>query len=408
LVIGILGVAFVSDFDIRDSDLAFSEGESIVSKVILGVVIGLALGAVGAVILVKYPEVADVLKLRQAEKGEEEAPAQAEESFVQHDSNGQIVIKLDPNEQTRIGLQVAPLQAAQAPTEVRGFGRVLDPAPLAALVTEGAAAQAALQASTKEYERVKTLFSQNQNASARALETAEAAMNKDRVALESVQLRLLAGWGKEIASRQDLQAFVASLAARQAALIRADLPLGDRPKVPPSGGRVAPVGVPEDVIEAQILGPAPTTDPQTQTEGYLLLAKTDSGPQSQNSATGRGSPTQDWVPKRGESRLGDPSALGAPSPSLAPGAALVAYLAIPGPARSGVIVPREAVLRHEGGTFVYLQRDDVFQRQAVILERPVGNGWFSDQNLKPQEKVVVVGAQQLLSEELRGQGGEEE
>ncbi len=194
-------------------------------------------------------------------------------------------------------------------------------------------------------------------------------MNKDRVALDSVQWRLLVGWGREIAARPDLQTLVASLAARQAALIRVDVPLGERPKAPPAGGRVALVSVPEDTIEAQILGPAPATDPQTQTEGYLFLARTD---------------------------------------VLAPGAALVAYLAVPGPARSGVIVPREAVLRHEGGTFVYLQREDVFQRQAVLLERPVGNGWFSDQDLKPQEEVVVVGAQQLLSEELKGQGGPEE
>jgi hypothetical protein len=353
----------------------------------LGIVIGLALGAAGTVILVRYPEVANLLKPSEADQ-EQEPEAQAEESFVQRESNGQMVIKLDPNEQRLIGLKVAPLQAAQAPAEVKGFGRVLDPAPLAALVTEGATARAALQASTKEYERVRTLFEQNQNASAKALETAEAAMNKDRVAVESVQLRLLAGWGKDIASRQDLQAFVSSLAARQAALIRVDLPLGDRPKAPPVDGRVTAVGAPESEIEAQILGPAPATDPQTQTEGYLLLAKTD---------------------------------------SLAPGAALVAYLAVPGPARSGVIVPRAAVLRYEGGTFVYLQRDDVFQRQAVALERPLGNGWFvaaeaNDHSgtpnaihrvwepvpLLPQEKVVVVGAQQLLSEELKGQGGQEE
>jgi len=343
-----------------------------VSRIILGVVIGLALGAAGAMILVNYPEVTNFLRLSEAEQ---EPEAQAEKSFVQRESNGQTVVKLDPNEQRLIGLKVAPLQAAQAPSEVKGFGRVLDPAPLAALVTEGATARAALQASTKEYERVKTLFEQNQNASAKAFETAEAAMNKDRVAAESVQLRLLAGWGKEIAPRQDLPAFVSSLAARQAALIRADLPLGDQPKTRPVDGRVAPVGMPESVIEAQVLGLAPTTDPQTQTEGYLLLAK---------------------------------------AASLAPGAALVAYLAVPGPARSGVIVPREAVLRHEGGTYVYLQKDDAFQRQAVILERPLGNGWFSPvvagnpSSLQPQEKVVVVGAQQLLSEELKGQGGEEE
>jgi hypothetical protein len=42
------------------------------------------------------------------------------------------------------------------------------------------------------------------------------------------------------------------------------------------------------------------------------------------------------------------------------------------------------------------------------LERPLNEGWFADKDLKPQERVVVVGAQQLLSEELKGQGGEEE
>jgi hypothetical protein len=334
----------------------------------LGIVVGVALGAAGAIAFVKYPNVAEYLKLPAAEK-EQEPEAPAEESFLQHDPNGQTAVKLDREAQSHMGLKVVALAAATVPSEVKGFGRVLDPAPLVALAAERATAQAALQASTKEYERVKTLYAQDQNASARALETAEAAMNKDRIALESVQLRLLAGWGKEIASRADLPAFVGALAARQAALVRVDVPIGEHPKAAPVSGRVAPAGATENIIEAQILGPAPTTDPQAQGEGYLLLAQTD---------------------------------------ALTPGAALAAWLATAGPTRSGVIVPRDAVLRHEGETFIYLQRpDDRFQRKAVLLERPVRDGWFVDQDVKPQEKAVVVGAQELLSEELKGQGGEE-
>lgn len=99
------------------------------SRIILGVAIGLALGAAGMILLVRYPEVANLLELSEADKAQE-PPAEAEESFVQHDANGQTVVKLDPNEQSLIGLKVAPLQAAQAPSEVKGFGRVLDPAPL--------------------------------------------------------------------------------------------------------------------------------------------------------------------------------------------------------------------------------------------------------------------------------------
>jgi hypothetical protein len=335
-----------------------------VNKIILGLVAGLALGAAGVLILVKYPAVAHYL--RSPEAAREEEPA--EKSFVPPDSQGQSIIKLDLQEQNLMGLKVVPLALAQAPSEIKGFGRVLDPSPLATLVTEGASARAALQASTKEYERVKTLLSQDQNASVRALEAAEAAMSKDRIALESVQWRLLTGWGQDIASRPDLPAFVASLAARQTALVRVDVPLGERPQAPPVGTRIAPVGAEENVMEAQVLGPAPTTDPQMQTGGYLLLAKTG---------------------------------------SLAPGQALAVWLATPGVARSGVIVPRDAVVRHQGTTFVYLQRaEDTFQRQAVTLERPAGDGWFSDQNLRPQQRVVVVGAQELLSEELKGQGPE--
>ena len=338
------------------------------SKVIAGILVGLALGAAGTVILLKYPSVQDLLKYPKAE-AEQASEEPAEESFVEHDAEGRTAVKLDPNTQTRMGLKVVPLAAAEAPAEVKGWGHVLDPAPLAALWTEAASAQAALQASTKEFERLKILYSQDHNASARALEAAEAAMSRDRIGLESVHARLLLGWGKAIASQENLPAFVRSLVAQETALIRVDLSPGEGPKTPPAGGRLAPVSAPENMIEAQVLGPAPTADPQLQTEGFLLLVK---------------------------------------GSSLPPGTAVMAWLSLPGPKRSGVIVPRSALLRHEGETFVYLQiGGDLFQRKAVELERPVSNGWFVDADLKPGEKAVVVGGQQLLSEELKGQGGEE-
>jgi hypothetical protein len=330
-----------------------------VSRVVLGVLIGLALGAAGAVIVLRRP----------AAPQQEESAEQAEVSFVQRDADGQALLKLDAETQGRMGLKLAPLAAAETPVEVKGYGRVLDPAPLAALAAEGASAQAALEASTKEFERLKLLYSQDQNASARALEAARAVMDKDRIALESVQLRLLVGWGSQIASQADLPAFVRSLAAQEAALVRVDVPSDERAQGPPTGVRLAPVSDPERWLEAQYLGPAPATDPQLQTEGVLLLVK--------------GSP-------------------------LRPGTAVLAWLAVGGPTRPGVIVPRDALLRHEGETFVYLQTAvDVFQRKAVALERPAGDGWFVSEGFKPQDNVVIVGAQQLLSEELKGQGGGE-
>jgi hypothetical protein len=336
-----------------------------VNKVIWGILAGIALGAAGTVIVLKYP---NLLDYAGADK-EQEAPEQTEESFLQHDADGRVSVKLDQNAQTHMGLKVQPLAAAELSPEVKGYGRVLDPAPLAALVAEGTSAQAALQASTKDFERLTILYSQNQNASARALETAEAAMKHDQISLASVQSRLLLGWGGAIASQADPAAFVHSLAAQETALVRVDLPLGERLPTAPMGGRIAPLGAPEHLSDTQYLGPAPSADPQTQSRGVLLLVKVDPPP---------------------------------------PNTAVLAWLAIPGQPQSGVIVPRSALLRHESRTFVYLQTAaDTFERKAVTLGRPAGDGWFVGQGFKPQDKVVVVGAQELLSEELKGQGGGE-
>ena len=329
------------------------------NKLILGILAGLVLGTAGTAIYLKYPQT-------QAEQEPEE---QAEESFLQQDAEGRTSVKLDRQMQTHMGLKVEPLVAAELSPEIKGYGRVLDPAPLAALVTEAASAQAALQASSKEYERLKVLYSQNQNASARALEAAEAAMNKDQITLESVQSRLLLGWGQAVASQADLPTFVRSLVAQETALVRVDLPLGEDLPASPNGGRIAPLGEPEHLSDAQYLGPAPSADPQMQSRGVLLLVK-----------AGR----------------------------LPPGTAVLAWLTVPGERQSGVIMPRGAILRHEGRTFMYLQTAaDAFERKGVTLGHPTGDGWFVSEGFGPQDKVVVIGAQELLSEEMKGQGGGE-
>jgi hypothetical protein len=94
----------------------------------------------------------------------------------------------------------------------------------------------------------------------------------------------------------------------------------------------------------------------------------------------------------------------AASTPLAPGAFVTALLQVPGEPVTGVIVPRAALLRHEGEVFVYLQTgEQTFERKAIELERPVENGWFVHEGLNPNDKLVTVGAQQLLSEETKGE-----
>jgi len=332
-----------------------------VKKIVFGIVIGFILGGAVVGFFGRMPH-------EQVAPPEEQPEPVAAPSFVQRGTHGETILKLSPAIQSRIGLEVAPLRTTSVKPEVKAFGRVLDPAPLIALLVERASAQAALEASTKEFERLNTL-AQTQNASTRALETAEAVRKRDQVALESVWPRLALGWGQAVASRPDLPAFARALASQELALVRVDLPLGQALHATPTGGRLAALTAPEHPAEAQFLGPAPSVDPALQSQGFLLLQSTN---------------------------------------PLPPGATVVAWLTLPGDAESRVIVPREALLRHAGKVFVYLQTgDDTFVRKETDLDRPGESGWFVHDGLTALDKIVCVGAQQLLSEELKASGGEE-
>jgi len=302
------------------------------------------------------------------EGGAAEKSAEAP-SHVKRGTNGQVVITLDAGTQKIMGLQTASLEAAHLSPEVKGYGHVLDVSPLTSLVTDVTAARAASQASQAELKRVKALAAQN-NASERALQTAEANAARDQAQAESARLRLLAGWGSVIAGRDDLPAFIEALGSLSNALVQIDLPAGEPLPALPTGARLVTLADGAQPTGAQLLGPAPAVDPQMQGRSLLFLVS--------------------------------------PNPlRLAPGAAVTAYLTLPGEGQAGVTLPRNAIVRFNGTTWVYRQiSEDSFERIEVTLDSPLENGWFVHEGLKPADKVVATGAQQLLSDELKEQLGE--
>jgi len=57
---------------------------------------------------------------------------------------------------------------------------------------------------------------------------------------------------------------------------------------------------------------------------------------------------------------------------------------------------------------VYAQTsEDGFVRRAVRLDRPTREGWFVANGLAAGDRLVVTGAQQLLSAELAGSTAED-
>ncbi len=299
------------------------------------------------------------------------AKEQAEpESRLKRAPNGEMVVTLDAATQKLIGLQTSPVQPAELKPELKAYGRVLEFSGLATLAADLTSAQATSEASRTQLERLKTLAAQN-NASQQTLEAAQAAAVRDQTQVESARLRLLATWGSTLAQRNDLTAFIQSLASLSNALVELDLPAGQTLQDQPTGARLMTLSSNSPPVPAQFLGPAPLVDPQLQGHGFLFLVS--------------------------------------PNPSrLTPGAAVSGFIELPGEPQHGLLLPRDAVLRFNGTTWVYLQTgDNTFQRHEVSLQAPLANGWFVREGLKPGDKVVTAAGQQLLSEELKGQGGEE-
>lgn len=291
------------------------------------------------------------------------APAQTSRS-----AEGEIIVTLDAEARRRVSITLAPLIAATYAREARAFGAALDPTPFVALHGELVTAEVAAINSTAQLARTKTLFEEEQNVSRRALDAAEAQQRSDAARLLNAQQRWVLELGEAGAKMTgaDREQFVAKLVRHDVVLTRVELPAGE-PTVNPVGARLAVSGQNGPFTLVRAVYAAPSTDRQTRGQAFLLLLE-----QTQ--------------------------------PTVRPGAAITAYLTLPGKQDSGVRLPASAVVRAAGSAWAYIRTgDDQFTRRQVSTGSPMPDGWFVMQHFKAGEQVVVTGAQTLLSEELKSQ-----
>jgi hypothetical protein len=112
--------------------------------------------------------------------------------------------------------------------------------------------------------------------------------------------------------------FIETLVRGEAALARADLLPGDAVTDPPSGARLIVLGRDQEPLQATRISPAADADARTQAQGFIILVEK-------------------------------------PPFALRPGMALTAWLELPGNPRPGLLLPRSAVLRHDGRTWVFVE-----------------------------------------------------
>ena len=269
-------------------------------------------------------------------------------------------VKLVPG--AKADLETAAVEAAAASPALSATGSVLDPAPFVQSFLARATAQRAAEIAERELHRVTALHRHADNASEREVEAARLAEARARAERIGAEAGFAAVWGPELAARADLPALVESLARRGRAMARLELPAGASLGEAPRLVRVSAPLLGRARLPAELLGPAPTTDPTLQGAAFLVL-------------------------------LGE----GAP----APGSALLAELASASAAAGSVEVPDSALVWHDGHALVFVAHGaDTFERRPVVVGGALAAGWQVKQGLAAGERVVTRGAQQLLSSEI--------
>jgi len=332
----------------------------------------IALVGIGALLVWAFVEGRKELAMEQERERPVKAPPRVSTE------GGESVVNLDQPTQKNSGLGVTPLKAVSHQEEIRAYGTVIDLQPLVDLRNSFATAkaqvektQASLDASRKEYERVKAL-QDNRNISVKVFQAAEAAWHSDEASARAAETAhsVIEGtarqrWGGVLARWLfDNSKPFEQLMQRQDVLLQITLASGSTLSSAPRNARVQ--SPKKKLISATLISPSPMTDPRIQGMSFFYLAPAR--------------PTD-----------------------LLPGMNVLAYLPN-GFQMQGVIVPAAAVVWWQGKAWIYVQKDaERFVRREISTETPVEDGWFVPKGLSPDDRIVTSGAQQLLSEELRSQ-----
>ncbi|WP_238179047.1 efflux RND transporter periplasmic adaptor subunit [Methylobacterium dankookense] len=302
-----------------------------------------------------------------------EAPLPAPRTAVE---DGRTIVRLSPEERAQVGLVTEVRRALPHRQELQAYGLVLDLARVTELTNAYLSAKAQLQQA-----RARAEVSGNASRRAKNLgpyatpvqvETAEGTYQTDQAALMAAesQLRTLAAtaqqeWGpvigKAIVERAPA---VTRLIERTDFLMQVTLPPGESVGAAP-GAAFAEVPPQSDRVALRFVSPATRTDPRIQGQSFYYLVSGESG--------------------------------------LLPGMSTLAFL----PSErtvTGVLVPEDAVVHGQGGTWVYRAvGEGAYVRHPIRSDPPMSDDAYVAEGLADGTEIVLKGGQALLSEELKSQ-----
>lgn len=299
---------------------------------------------------------------------------------------GQTVISLNAQAQQHSGLQTMKLIPATYHAEFTAYGKVLAIQPLVELrhryliaLTDRNTALAKFKQTEQNVSRQQALYQEGISAK-RTLQEQQAQWQIDKARLDATHFQdqtikeeAQLTWGKTLAEwalASDSNKLNALLSGQQK-LLQITLPSNQQLTDELKTIEIAASGNHSKAQSAQIISVAPQTDASSQGNSYFFTT------QAKNLSIGMA--VTAWLPEQKNSQS------------------------------SGVMIPKSALLWSMDQAFVYVKTDDnTFSRRAIHHYAISNDGYFVSEELKPNEELVIVGGQVLLSEEMRGQIPEED
>ena len=287
-------------------------------------------------------------------------------------------LKLDAKQAENFGVRSVVLQSSHQQTQQLAEARVLDPSVLYSQMAELDLSTSSLAFSSAQLASTRRLFENQQNASRTALAQATLLMRTDQNNLARAQTALRTSWGDAVADWPSAERAwrMAELRAGRASFVRLEL----------NSAASASTRFSTNNAHLDWVGMLANADAQTGRAGALLWLKP-------------GAPALSRI----QVQLSDAS--GANSH-----------------AETTLLIPRSAVLRINGGYFVFIatatpdldpgdldqrERDQgSFEMRELIAPTRSADGWLVQEGFSAGERVVTAGAASLLTM-ARGVGDEE-
>ena len=270
-------------------------------------------------------------------------------------------LNLSPEIQHHLGVATQRLALTRRAGEIDAFAKVLDPGPLAQLVSDLDTAEAAADASKAEAERARVLNTAGGGVSSKDAEAAASQARQDALKVALLRRRLGLEWGPGVAKMKAAARarLVAALAAGSAALVHVDTHNNDGQ----AGARFVKIDVGADSVRGAVIGAARQAEPRLQSSGLIV------------------------------------EVTGPTSLLLSVGLTQSAHIETASP-QTGVVLPRAAIIRFRGSEWAYVRTAATdFARRLVQNPVSEADGLFVTEGFTPGDEVVVQGAAALFAAE---------